>query len=629
MRSTRFYSLVACLLAVVALSACDGGTGANPTDAGVVDSGPPRPAMYVTPSCAQPNEAPFRAVDGGHACARVGADPTSPPCDWPDATGAAMPVVYVRAGTSAGGTGSRDAPFGDIPTALAASPRPATVLLACGTFTLAAPIALVADTTLRGVSAASTLIVAPAGMSAIDVRGVLPPTTATVTLVGMGIRYAESPTTADAAAVTVTGGRATLRMRDVVIEHPGRGVFADQGAVLCGERLTVSGAIGAGIQLTDSAHGYLRAVDVRGNGSAGIVAGRAHLVLSDSLVVDNHYDGIALIGAAIGASCRVDADCHPAAACEGFLGDVAHVQTCAASLQIGSTARFCTSVDTLQNDVILSNTVVGLRVQRVRPSQAEQMQDFGAAVLRLPGPFVHATRLVVADTRIPADGSVGGDGIYVGPGAVFELDLAATMTHDQVGLMSEIVGNRRIGLLVDGDRTTDSTVPNTYRAHGTIDVMGARVGSNGGPGIFLQMLSTGRRVSYSEIADNASLGLAVNTGATLAIIQDDQFINTRVASLGQEGGAAITVGDGLSIAATSGEVMIQDDQFRHNDRVGLLVAGPIRASGTNNTGDGNRYGVAPLAGAALGTVGASIVGPTAPSDLPYAQNGLTRTTSAQ
>lgn len=615
-------------LAVGVLVLGCGSDAQNAPDAGGVT----RPPRVSAPSCARPGDGPFRAEDGGHRCAPVGATTTVAANEWPDTQGAAEPVVYVRAG-STGTQGTREVPFGDLGAALRASPAARTVVLARGMHTLSATQTLDRSVTIVGVGAADTHLVAPAAMSAVAVQAAS--AAVVVTIVGVRVRYGAPPSGASLpAALAVTGEQASLQLREVVIEQPGRGVAVAAGATLCAERLTVTRAVGEGVLLQAGAHGYLKNVAVRESGSAGVSAGRSHVVLDTSLVASNRYDGVAVIGAVTGGACRSDAECMTTPACEGFLTGMSHVRSCVARSVAGATPSVCASVDELRDVVLLGNTVTGLRAQRARPTDAEVAAGMGGAVFAAPGPVVRASRVVVAGTRAPTDGSAGGDGLYIGPGAALSLDPGASPTAETRGRLSEIVANERVGLLVDGDAATDTAVPNANRVGARMDAQGASVVSNRGPGVFVQNRSNVGRFAFSVVGDNAAVGFGLTTGSSVAFFQDDQFIDTRAATLTLVTGTStvrVTTGDGVSLASPTGEALFQDDQFIGNERVGLLIAGGTARLMGANTGARNGYGIASLEDANLVGASASIMGvvAVAPRTLAYLRDSLASTTTSR
>lgn len=615
----RFRAFV---LAVVGLASGCGGDTQDTPDAGGVT----RPPRLSAPSCTQPGEAPFRAQDGGHRCAPVGASTTAAANEWPDTQGAAEPVVYVRAG-STGTQGTRDAPFGDLGAALRASTTARTVVLARGTHTLTATQSLDRSVTILGAGPSDTRLVAPPAMSALTVQATA--TAVVVTLVGVTVRYEAPPSGASVpAALAVAGEQASLRLREVVIEQPGRGVAVAEGATLCAERVTVTRAASSGVQLQTGAHAYLKSVAVRESGGAGVSAGRSHVVLEGSFLANNRYDGVSIVGAATGGACRADAECAAAPACEGFLTGASHVRACAAQSVAGAMPSVCVSVNELRDVVLLGNTVTGLRAQRARPTDAETAAGIGGAVFAAPGPIVRASRVVVAGTRAPTDGSAGGDGLYIGPGASLSLDPGVSPSSETRGSFSEIVANERVGLLVDGDATSDTTVPNVNRVGARMDALGASVVSNRGPGVFVQNRSRVNRFAWSVVGDNAAVGFGLTTGSSVAFFQDDQFIDTRVATLTLVTGTStvrVTTGDGVSLANPAGEAFFQDDQFIGNERVGLLVAGgTVRLMGAN-TGTRNGYGIASLEDANIVGASAAIAGvvAVAPRAIAYLRDSFT------
>ena len=307
----------------------------------------PRPPAVVAPTCASPDEAPLRAADGSHPCARLGAVDAAGDDAWPTGDDDPTPVVYVRDGAS--GDGTRDAPYGDLATALAAAPG--TVRLARGVITVSSPVVIRRAVRVRGVGRATSLT-APGGAFTVEGAG------ASLTLIGVSIHGGAAGSSAIAAT-----GDVTVRARDVSIDQPGRGIALD-AATLCAERVTVSRAQGVGVLLSGGARGYLRGSVVRGGASAGVLVARSSVWMRDMLVAENLRDGVAVVGAAAGDACATDADCATTSACEGFLDGVTRARACAAELRAGGTARRCVDVSVIDRTALTANTGVGLRAHR-------------------------------------------------------------------------------------------------------------------------------------------------------------------------------------------------------------------------------------------------------------------------
>lgn len=572
--------LLAVCGAPLALAACEEAPSAL-VDAAAVDAAPVDAApMYPSPACEGPDEAPLRAADGGHVCTRVGAATDEAPGPWPDAADLPLPRVYVRPG--ADGDGTMERPYGDLAAALAATPPPATVLLARGTYTLSATLALTRSVTLRGAGAGATVFEAPAGDVAVRVRGAI-----TASLSRLTVR-APAAVAGGFGAVSVEGG-ATCLLRDVTVEGGGDGVRADGASTLCAEGLSVRDAGQHGVTLRAGSAGFLRGFSVRGSGGVGVLVDRAHLTAERGLVADNARDGVALRGARLGALCGDDGACAAPAPCAGF----SWVTSCAAGL---GSARMCRSADALTDVAVLRNHATGVRASRATPSADEVAAGARDVVLGWPGPDVRVSRIVVADTRAPT-GAPGGDGLYVGAAATVTLD-PDTSSDAARGLVSELVGNARTGVLVDGDRS-GRDVPDGLRRAGRLDLAGARVASNRGPGVFVQERALATRIAYTEVADNGALGVGATAGGGVSLMICDRFVATRAARIVPEDTAVrpFVAGDGVSLAqgGTGPRLRVMDSEFSQNARFGLVLDGydATLDDGVHggNRGAGNAFGL--------------------------------------
>lgn len=600
-------------LAALMVAACDDG-GTTP-DAG------PRPLRYAAPTCPDALEAPLRQVDGSHRCTRVG-PPDASSAEWPDTADAASPVVFVRAGAQ--GDGARDAPFGDLHAALNATPAAATIAIARGTITLDAPLALTRTVAIRGAGVGATVIVAATDQVGVRVRssGAM----VTVSLAGLTVRAAPS---AMRSAVEVEGAGASLTLRGVALAGGADGLRALDGAAACASELSVRGARLRGLVATDGATLFLRGVVVRDNGDAGVIVDRSHLHLERSLVAANGRDGVAIRGALRGDACATDADCAVASPCAGF----EFTRRCAADFGTGA-GRRCRSVDIVTDVAIVGNAVTGLRASRSPPTAAEVAAGMSDAILGRAGPQVVGVRAVIAATRAIV-GAPGGDGIYVGPSASVGLD-ADVSSDAERGLASEVIANARVGVLVDGDRNASSgPVPPALRQGGRLVLGGARVASNGGPGVYVQERAVADRIAYTEIADNVALGLGVTSGGVAPLMVCNRFVGTRVGVIVAEDPTLrpFELGDGASLSqgvGTGGQTRIVDSEFSDNGRFGLVFDGydatlDDGARG-GNRGVGNAYGLAVYGAARVGgtTPPGAIRGlnPTAPATAPTARGAV-------
>ncbi|MFO0604796.1 MAG: hypothetical protein U0324_16555 [Polyangiales bacterium] len=571
------------VLAALVASSC-GGDEVSP-NAG------PRPPRYAAPSCPGELEAPLRRPDGAHVCTRVGAPDPAASGEWPDTAGAAAPVVFVRAGASGGGT--RDAPYGDLTAALAASPPPATVAVARGELVLGAALVLTRSVAIVGAGAGATVLRAEAGVGGVRVSS--SGASVAVTLAGLTVRGDPA-----APAVEAEGAGATLTLRGVALEGGADGLRVLRDAVACAADVTARGARQRGVVAAEGAAVFLRGAVVRGNGEAGVIADRSHLHLERSLVAANGRDGVAIRGALRGGACMTDADCAAPPPCAGF--ELA--RRCVADFGAGA-ARHCTTVDVVTDVAVLGNAVTGLRASRSPPTAAEAAAGRSEAILAWAGPRVLGARVVIAGTRSLA-GAPGGDGLYVGPTATVALDPDAASDAER-GLLSELVANARAGALVDGDRNAAAgPVPPALRQAGRLTLGGARVASNGGPGVYVQERAVADRIAYTEVADNVALGLGVTSGGGVPLMVCNRFVGTRLGVITPEEPTSrpFEVGDGASLAqgaGTGGRTRVVDSEFSDNGRFGLVLDGydATLDDGANggNRGAGNAYGLA-LYGAA-------------------------------
>ena len=192
---------------------------------------------------------------------------------------------------------------------------------------------------------------------------------------------------------------------------------------------------------------------------------------------------------------------------------------------------------------------------------------------------VTAKRLVLGATIVPM-GSSGGDGLYVGPGASVSIDADAT-TSD-LGARTRIVGNARTGVLVSGSDAAGV-------APGTLVMGGATIGSNTGPGVFVQSRGVLARAAFVAIDDNGALGLGVTSGGVLTSLEGSIVSNTRAHELVTES-ATLTLADGLSMADGTSAASITDTRFDDNARFALVFS-HAGATLERNTGERNGYAI--------------------------------------
>lgn len=515
------------------------------------DATPPAVRMAVaTPSCAATSEAPLRAADGSLRCTRVGAQGSTAATPWPDVRDLPTPVVYVRPGLS--GDGSIGAPYGDLASALRAGPPPASIALGAGTYDLDGGVELTRPLVVRGVGVDVTTL-----RGAVTARGGVPVTLMRLSLTGAGF--------------DVVGSGTRLTLQDVSVQGGAYGARVQSGATLCATGVTVRGATQRGLLALEGAAVFLRDFVVRDGVGVGVLVDRAHLFAERGLVAANGRDGVAIRGARRGAVCLDDGDCAATTPCEGF----EYTERCVADL--GATpARRCRSVDLVTDVALLRNTVTGLRTSRSTPTSDEVTAGRRDEVLSYAGPLLLATRVIVGAT-LALPGTPGGDGVYVGPGATVAFD-ADTSSDAARGLRSATVGNARTGLLVDGDRTTDATVPDRLRQAGRLVLAGALVASNEGPGLFVQERAVAERVAFSELRDNAALGVGVTSNGASPLMVCNRFIGTRLGTITPEDTSLrpFMVGDGVSLtqgAATTTRTRLVDNEFNDNRRFGLVLDG--------------------------------------------------------
>lgn len=524
---------------VVALLAACGGEPAPPAGRSPLD-------LYAPPGCAA-DEAALRGLDGEARCLRVGAAAGAASGEFPSGEGAAAPVVHVRAGAT-GGDGSLAAPYGDVPTALASGA--ATVLIARGTYALRAPLALTRSVELRGAGAGDggTRFEAP-GEGAATVRAPGGGRVA-VTLSGLTIRSSA------AAAVDVADASVEVTLRDVAVGGVGIGLRVDGGATLRGERVSVEGTTRRGVEVAGGASLVLRDARVTRGAGDGVWAERSHVDLARVLVADHVRDGVALLGAAVAAgACADDPPCAalpapPAPAC--LAGRLVRVHE-------------------LADVSVLRNGVTGLRAEG--------------------GAFVRTSRLLVADTRVPA-GTTGGDGLYVASGARACLD-PDVASDARRGRGSAFVRNARAGVLADGGSATPAG-----RLGTRLDVAGALIVSNRGPGAFVQNGALAERVAFTTASDNVAIGVGSARGGRLALLLCDQMLYTRVGALATAG-VPVMLGDGLTLADAdpgAAPTTLMQSELSHNERFGL-VAHQAAVSAAGVRGEDNGFGVGAYGGA--------------------------------
>jgi hypothetical protein len=231
----------------------------------------------------------------------------------------------------------------------------------------------------------------------------------------------------------------------------------------------------------------------------------------------------------------------------------------------------------------------------------------GVSALRVEGAAlrVELDDVLLAGTLVP-DGLTGGDGLFVGGGAMVETDV--TIESDaQRGTGSVFIGNARTGILADGAGTE-------------LSVRGALVGSNGGPGIYVQSSALASLIGFSRIDDNLALGIGIAASARAGMIPCNEIVGTRNDALATEVGA-VEVGDGLSIASSEGSTEIVGNVFSRNERFAALFT-DANATMADNTGEDNGYGMAFYGGSVTESGVNTIDGGEVPETAPLAADGI-------
>jgi hypothetical protein len=508
---------------------------------GACGAEPDAPADPVAPRCADPAQAPIDDSRARNGCVTVGASGGAAPGEFADpGTPGALPspIRYVRAGAAAGGDGSRERPFATLAEATAREPT-GTLLLARGTHPVDAAARLRGAFAVVGAGVGVTTLRVTRGRAALEAvgagqDGLVRGFTVEATAAGGG--GAE-------AAIECRDG-AALRGRDLRVRGALVGLRASGlDATLDLDGVTVLGAVSVGVASVDGARVRLQRSLVRDGENYGLFAGSSagreaepvggRLHASDTLVAGHGGYGVVFAGAArLGAG---------AAACAG--------DPLAARGEL----------DCLDRVAVQDNRTAGINLAGAR--------------------HVDARRLVVTGTRADGDGLFG-DGLFVGAGSrlTLDTDLVSDASRE---LGSQVIGNARTGILADG-------------AAARLRVHGATVGSNRGPGVFLQRGAAGDAVSYSLLSGNGGVALGVTPGASLAAIQCDIFVGTRRATLASAAGERYELADGLSAYGLTG-ALVEGNVISRNERFGVVL---LNAGGPGdrvvtlrgNRGEGNGFG---------------------------------------
>jgi len=271
--------MIACVSAVAGCGPIAMGTG-DAGDAGVAgDVHVPSASVpnILEPRCAAADQAPIRTGMTTPSCTHVGPDLAPATAEWPAVMNPAMPVLYVRAGAT-GGDGSMAMPFGDIPTALAATPAAGTIVMARGEFMLNGPIALGRNVALVGAGPVMGTTLTITGTTA----GLSIAAAAMVTVRGIALRYAGAA--GGGVAIDLAMG-ATATLAQVAITGGDQGIRA-VGGTLNTDGVSAQGASTRGIALTAGATGMLRNTVVRDGG--GILVDASSIDFTMGFVTRTH-----------------------------------------------------------------------------------------------------------------------------------------------------------------------------------------------------------------------------------------------------------------------------------------------------------------------------------------------------
>jgi hypothetical protein len=325
----------------------------------------------------------------------------------------------------------------------------------------------------------------------------------------------------------------------------------------------------AGVVAQGGAAVLLRDFLIRDGENLGVLADESLVVLRTGLIANNARDGVALRGVRRAPSpppCEdTGAACPSLMLCE----DSVVPRRCLRGREVdGGTAqnpdeRSCRDVSLLEEVAVIDNGVTGLRAERAPQPDASAPDLYLGAVFR-------GTRMVIGNTRAPTD-TIGGDGLYAGPGARGELDPNVARDAPEP-LGSLVVHNARTGLLIDGDRQDGRTL----RAWAEVSVSGALVRDNRGPGMYVQRGARVVRLGYGRFERNVALGLGVTTGGRVDAIQCEHFIGTRLSASTPEfaDGLSMTGFDGslpTDDGPTSTTTQIIQSEFNNNGRYGIAL----------------------------------------------------------
>lgn len=547
------------------------------------------PAWPVGASCAD-DEALFVGETGctkiGVAC---GAD------GWPTGLPAAGDVLFVRAGASPGGDGTRARPYAVIADALGAATEGAVVALAAGRYT--EELVLPAGVTLWGACVASTTIVGDDPGGSDLTIGVTGPGARVRNLRLEGARIEVRGPTASAEVTDVLLDRvdgwalravgAQVVLRGVVARDGGEGadgpwnqIYGDEGAQMVLERVAVERAIrGIGIFEPGSAM-ELRDVVVRDCAgdfatgmnfgatlvAEGLVVDRANewsfmvsgeassAVLSDVLVRDSGHSLVANFGA------RLDVErVATIRGVEGLRTDLAGSRLVATDVIVRDTTSFGLTASTEASITVTRAKLVNVGRQGlfVRSSATASATDLDVDGAALSGVDLNAgASATITRARVSNATFVG---VRVeGAATSIELDGVSIVAPrpDEGGF-----GGIGIRVSAAASSATDLAVFDASEAAVQLTGAGARLDARD---------LTVERTSASPTAPDSGRAIELRDGAAI-VLRRARLDASSAEALWVSGGARATVPD-LSIDGAAGEAAIRVTED------GALIAERVRVA---------------------------------------------------
>ena len=202
---------------------------------------------------------------GTPGCSVIGS--ACPTGEWPEGLPAGVPVLYVRAATTASGSGTQAAPFASIKAAVAGASAGTIVALGKGTFN--ETVLIPKGVTLWGACVAQTHVISvPANVG-----------NATLRAMGEGVVIRNLQVGGVVPGIAISQPGATLDVRDVVISNAhDLGLFAAGAVKLTGSRLVVRATqpragindLGDGVWVSSGAQVELRWLSVEASRTTGV-----------------------------------------------------------------------------------------------------------------------------------------------------------------------------------------------------------------------------------------------------------------------------------------------------------------------------------------------------------------------